>query len=117
MIKSLVSSGTAPADIAGPVGIAYLTKQVADLGLVYVLQFAAVLSVNLGIINILPIPALDGGRIFFVLMELAKGKPVSKKFEQTTHAIGFSLLMLLMILVTFHDFAKFEILEKIKGLF
>jgi len=117
MIKSLVATGTAPADIAGPVGIAYLTKQVADLGLVYVLQFAAVLSVNLGIINILPIPALDGGRIFFVLAEIIKGSPISKKFEQTTHAIGFSLLMLLMVVITFHDFSQFEILDKIKGLF
>jgi len=112
LIKMLFTTGSAPADIAGPVGIAFYTKQVADLGFTYVLQFAAILSVNLGIINILPIPALDGGRVVFVLIEMIKGSPVSQRFEQATHSIGFVLLLLLMAVITFYDFIRFDILGR-----
>ncbi len=107
IIKSLFMGNGVGADVAGPVGIAVLTKQVTGLGLVYILQFAALLSINLGIINILPIPALDGGRILFVLIEKMKGSPVSQKLEQTFHSVGFLLLILLLILVTFKDVMKF----------
>lgn len=107
IIKSLFIGNGVGADVAGPVGIAVLTKQVTGLGLVYILQFAALLSINLGIINILPIPALDGGRILFVLIEKMKGSPVSQKLEQTFHSVGFLLLILLLILVTFKDVMKF----------
>lgn len=93
-------------EVAGPVGIAYITKQVADLGLLHILQFSAILSVNLGILNILPIPALDGGRIFFVLVEWVKGSPVNQKFEGVVHATGFALLILLMVVVTVFDINK-----------
>jgi len=79
---------------------------VATLGLVYVLQFAALLSINLGIINALPIPALDGGRILFILIEKIKGSPVTQKTEQLFHTIGFVLLMLLMVLVTLRNVLK-----------
>ncbi|QQS61311.1 MAG: RIP metalloprotease RseP [Candidatus Moraniibacteriota bacterium] len=113
LLKTLVTTGSAPADIAGPVGIAFYTKQVADLGFVYVLQFAAILSVNLGIINILPIPALDGGRVLFIILEMIKGSPVSQKFEQITHTVGFVLLLLLMVIVTFFDFIRFDIIGKL----
>lgn len=104
-------------DVTGPVGIVYLTKQVSDLGLPYLLQFAALLSVNLGIINILPIPALDGGRILFVLIEKLKGSPVSRRIEGLIHQVGFILLLLLMLLITIRDFSQFRILEKITDFF
>ena len=107
IIKSLFSGNGVGADVAGPVGIAVLTKQVTGLGIVYILQFAALLSINLGIINILPIPALDGGRILFIIIEKIKGSPVSHKIEQAFHSIGFLLLILLLILVTFKDVMKF----------
>jgi regulator of sigma E protease len=106
IIYSLVFGKGVPAEISGPVGIAVLTKQVTTLGLVYVLQFAAVLSINLGIINALPIPALDGGRILFILIEKIKGKPVGQKVEQMFHTVGFILLLALMALVTFRDVWK-----------
>ncbi len=106
-----------PLDISGPVGIVYLTKQMSDLGFVYLLQFAAILSINLGIINILPIPALDGGRILFVLIEKLKGRPVSQNVEGRIHQIGFIVLLLLMFLVTLRDFAHFQIIEKLGRLF
>ena len=117
IIKSLFSGGGVPADIAGPVGIAVLTKQAAALGLVYILQFTAILSINLGIINGLPFPALDGGRILFILIEKIKGSQVSQKVEQIFHTVGFFLLIALMILVTFRDFVRFEVIDKMKGLF
>jgi regulator of sigma E protease len=91
------------AEVSGPVKIVMMTSQVAAMGLVYVLQFAAMLSINLGIINILPIPALDGGRIMFILIEKIKGSPVNQKNEQLAHTIGFVLLMLLMVVVIFND--------------
>lgn len=118
VIASLFGAGTgAPVDISGPVGIVYLTKQVSDLGLAYLLQFAALLSINLAIINILPFPALDGGRILFVLIEKIKGSPVSRKTEGMIHQIGFMLLLLLMAFITIRDFAVFRILEKIGNFF
>jgi len=111
-------SGTKPAmDVAGPIGIAIMTKQVTALGWTYLLQFTAILSINLAIINILPFPALDGGRIFFIIIEKLKGSPVNQKFEQVANSIGFLLLLLLMVVVTFHDFIQFEIVEKIRVLF
>lgn len=106
ILKNIFSGQGAGADITGPVGIAILTKSVAGMGLVYVLQFAALLSINLGIINILPIPALDGGRILFVLIEKLRGYPISQKTESAFHTVGFALLILLMILVTFKDVAR-----------
>lgn len=106
IIAKLFTGHGVGAEVSGPIGIAILTKQVATLGLVYVLQFAALLSINLGIINALPIPALDGGRILFILIEKIKGSPVTQKTEQAFHTIGFILLILLMILITLRDVVK-----------
>lgn len=104
-------------DVSGPLGIAYLTKEVTSLGFVYLLYFTAILSINLGVLNILPFPALDGGRVLFVLIEKIKGSPVSQRVEGIFHQVGFLLLIVLMIAVTAHDFAKFNIIGKIMGLF
>lgn len=117
MIASLFGAEKTALDVTGPVGIVYLTKQMSDLGLPYLLQFAALLSINLGIINILPIPALDGGRILFILIEKLKGSPVSRKVEGMIHQVGFILLLLLMLFVTVRDFAQFDILGKITRIF
>lgn len=92
--------------IAGPVGIATLTGEVAGMGFIYMLQFIAVLSVNLGVLNLLPIPALDGGRIFFMMIELVTRRPVNKRVEQMAHIIGFALLMLLVLIVTVQDVGR-----------
>lgn len=118
MIAGLFGAATgAPVDVTGPVGIVYLTKQMSDLGIAYLLQFAALLSINLAIINILPIPALDGGRILFILIEKLKGSPVSRNTEAMIHQIGFMLLLLLMVIITVRDFSTFKIFEKIGGFF
>ena len=117
IIKNLIIGQKVSVDVSGPVGIAYLTKQVTELGFVYILQFAALLSINLGIINGLPIPALDGGRILFIIIEKIKGSPVSQKVEQAFHTVGFVLLILLMILVTFRDIIRLDVFDKIKNIF
>lgn len=104
-------------ELTGIVGIAVYTGDVIPLGIVQLLRFAALLSINLGIINILPFPALDGGRILFIIIEKIKKSPVSEKVENAFHTAGFMLLILLMILVTFKDLVRFEIVDKIKGLF
>lgn len=106
MLKNLLEGNQISADIAGPVGIAVLTKQVAQMGFIYIIHLAAILSINLGIINALPIPALDGGRVLFVLIEKIKGSPVNQKIEQMFHTVGFMLLITLMILVTYKDIAR-----------
>jgi regulator of sigma E protease len=107
MIKNLIIGQGAKIEVAGPVGIAFLTKQVASLGVIYVLQFIAILSINLGIINALPIPALDGGRILFILIGKIRRRPISQKTEQLFHTFGFAFLIGLMILITFRDVMKF----------
>ena len=107
LIKGLIVGQGISADVAGPVGIAVLTGQVARMGFVYVLQFTALLSINLAIINFLPFPALDGGRVLFLIIEKIKGSPVKREVEAVIHNIGFALLMILVLIVTFKDVAKF----------
>lgn len=108
LIKDLVTTGKTAADVSGPVGIFFFANQAAEMGLAYILQFAAVLSINLAIINILPLPALDGGRIAFLILEKIKKSPVSLRLEQRIHLIGFYLLILLMAVVTVKDLIKFR---------
>ena len=107
LIKGLVMGQGVAIDVAGPVGIAALTGQVAHMGLIYILQFTALLSINLAIINFLPFPALDGGRVLFLIIEKIKGSPVKRELEAAIHNIGFALLMLLVLVVTFRDVARF----------
>jgi regulator of sigma E protease len=97
----------APAQLSGPVGIAQMTGEVARAGFGPLLEFTAFLSLNLAILNILPIPALDGGRIAFVVVEWARrGKRIDPKTEGKIHFIGFVLLIGLILLVTFQDIVR-----------
>ncbi|WP_416826849.1 RIP metalloprotease RseP [Ectobacillus polymachus] len=93
--------------LSGPVGIYNLTGKVAASGVINLLGLTAALSINLGIFNLLPIPALDGGRLMFFLVEFLRGKPVDRQKEGLVHFIGFALLMLLMLVVTWNDIKKF----------
>lgn len=93
--------------LGGPVAIAAATGDVVALGWPYVLLFTAVLSLNLAIINILPFPALDGGRILFLLIEKIRGRPSRKQTEEWSHRLGFALLMFLAVFVTYHDITRF----------
>lgn len=122
IIRDLIVGTPVSTDIAGPVGIAVLTGQVVDMGFVYVLEFVALLSLNLAIINFLPIPALDGGRAAFLILEKIRGRAVNARIENIIHTIGFALLMMLVVLVTFHEVLKFSgmftgLWDKVKVLF
>ena len=115
LLKNIIAHGEVTAELAGPVGIAVLTGQMVRLGLAYLLQFAALLSLNLALINILPFPALDGGRILFLIIEKIRGRALDQKLEALIHNIGFAVLMLLILLVTYRDLVRWggKIIEKI----
>jgi len=99
--------GTTPVAVTGPVGIAQLTGEVAKAGISPLLEFAAFLSINLGIINIFPLPGLDGGRIAFVLLEwVRRGKRIAPKAEGLVHLIGFAMIMAFILAVTYRDIVR-----------
>ncbi|TFE02792.1 RIP metalloprotease RseP [Jeotgalibacillus salarius] len=93
--------------LAGPVGIYKSTEEVAALGIYQLMQWGAILSINLGIMNLLPLPALDGGRLLFFGFEALRGKPIDRQKEGMVHFVGFALLMLLMIVVTWNDIQRY----------
>lgn len=107
LIRDLFVQQKVTVEFSGPVGIAVLTSEVAKLGVRYLMQFTALLSLNLAIINILPFPALDGGRVLFLIIEKLRGHAVSRKIEVAAHNLGFMLLMLLVLVVTYRDVVKF----------
>ena len=92
--------------ITGPIGIVKITSQAGSLGFVYLLQLLALISLNLAVINIFPFPALDGGRLIFLGIEKIKGSPLNHKFEKITNAIGFGLLIFLMLIITIKDIIR-----------
>ncbi|MFZ5366219.1 MAG: M50 family metallopeptidase [Patescibacteria group bacterium] len=106
MLWQLIRFGTVPKDVAGPVGIFQITGQVSRTGILSVLQFLGILSVNLAVINILPLPALDGGRLLFILVEAVTGKRSHLKFERWVHTVGMALLLFLILLITINDIAR-----------
>ena len=106
LVKNEVSEwflGKASPALTGPIGVAQLTGEVAGLGLLPLIELAALLSLNLGIMNILPLPALDGGRLFFLGIETIRGKPIPPKKEALVHFAGFVLLMTTMLIISYFD--------------
>ncbi len=100
-------TGEIPFTPMGIIGVGQLTVEVAEWGILNLLMLAALLSINLGIVNLLPIPALDGGRIVFVLLELLRrGKRVSPRVENIVHTIGFALLLALIVVISYHDILR-----------
>lgn len=96
-------TGGAPAQFSGPVGIAKYVGEASKLGIVPFVSLVAVLGVNLGLFNLFPIPALDGGRLLFLVIEGIRKKPVEIEFQEFIHYIGFLILIILMFLVTYQD--------------
>ena len=94
------------AEIGGPIMIANIVGQAAQVGMANLLNWLAIISINLGIINLLPFPALDGGRIVFVLVEALRGKPVPPEKEGFVHFVGFVLLMILMVFIIYKDIVR-----------
>lgn len=116
-VQELFTTGGTTADVSGPIGMVSMTQQAAQMGFSVLLNFMALISVNLGIVNILPLPALDGGRIAFLLIEKIKRSPVSPEWEAKIHNLGFMFLMLLMVVVTVKDVLKLGVWGKIMGMF
>ncbi len=113
LIERVINQKPVGMEVAGPIGIALLTREVAKLGWAHLLQFAALLSLNLAVINFLPLPALDGGRALFLIIERVRRKAMNQKVESLIHQIGFSLLLLLIVFITFRDLARIDFLSKI----
>ncbi|MEK3974572.1 RIP metalloprotease RseP [Psychrobacillus sp. FSL K6-2684] len=107
ILGTLVTGSFSIDDLSGPVGIYKATETVAQSGVYNLMHWAAILSINLGIMNLLPLPALDGGRLLFFLFEAIRGKPVDKQKEGMVHFVGIMLLMVLMVVVTWNDIQRF----------
>lgn len=106
MVFDLVFRFHKPEGVAGPVGVAQLTGQAVSYGLNATLWFAALLSINLAVLNVLPIPALDGGRLFFIIVEAVTRRKVNAKYESYAHATGLVVLLGLMALITLFDIIR-----------
>ena len=102
----LITGSLGLKSFSGPVGIYNIVGQAASTGFWSLVSLTALLSVNVGFINLLPLPAFDGGRLLFIIIEKITGKKVSPKLENTIHSIGFFLLMALMILITYNDIIR-----------
>ncbi len=105
-LKGLFTGGLSVKQLSGPVGIYNVVGTQREAGIQNILYLIALLSVNVGFINLLPLPAFDGGRILFLIIEKIKGSPVSPELENKIHTIGFILLLVLMLYITFNDIIK-----------
>jgi regulator of sigma E protease len=103
LIRQIFVHASIPSDVVGPVGIFSLAEETGHIGLAYLLQFIGIISLNLMVVNLIPFPALDGGRFVMVLIEKIKKSPLSFKVEAWINGIGFALLLLLMIVLTVRD--------------
>jgi len=104
-LKQMIT-GQLASDVSGPLGIAQMAGQAAKTGMENLLRLTAVLSINLGLFNLLPIPALDGGRLFFLGIEALRGRPMEPQKEGMVHLIGFMLLLFLLVVVTYKDLTR-----------
>lgn len=102
---SILGKGNMSA-LTGPIGIVGVVGDAAEFGFIYLLSFTALISINLAVINLVPFPALDGGRLLFLLIEKIKGSRIKPAIANTANVIGFVLLMLLMVVITYHDIVK-----------
>ncbi len=106
LIHDAVMGDADLSQLSGPVGIARLVGDAGQLGFIYLLSFTAFISLNLAVLNLIPFPALDGGRILFVIIEAIRRKPISPVVANTCNTIGFALLLAFMLFVTYKDIVK-----------
>ena len=107
LFSNLISTRQVPDEVAGPVGMAQVVGFHAELGPRYLMQIAGVISLNLALVNALPFPALDGGRLMFVIWEVLTKRKVNSAIEARLHQAGMAFLLLLILLITFHDISRF----------
>ena len=103
--------------LSGPVGIVAMTGMAVQMGLIHLLHLTAVLSISLAVINLLPIPALDGGHLLFLLIEAVQRRRVSLEFQERAAQVGFVLLMALMVFVLYNDLVNLEVVDRLKMVF
>ena len=103
--------------VTGPIGIFFMTQQAAQLGFIYLFYFMGSLSVSLFVLNLLPIPVLDGGHVLFILIERLKGSPLKESVKEKMTQGGLVLLLALMAFVIFQDISRFSVLENIRKIF
>lgn len=106
IILYLITGKMSLNSLAGPIGIFNVVGESAKAGFINVIYLIGFLSVNVGFINLLPIPAFDGGRLLFLFIEKITGKPIKPEIENTIHAVGFILLMILMVVITWNDIIR-----------
>ncbi len=107
LVKNLVTQGALLEGVVGPVGIFAVAEQTGRIALIYLLQLMAAISINLAVINLIPFPALDGGRFFMILVEKLKGSPISRRAEALLNGLGFAFLIVLIVLITIRDVSRF----------
>ena len=106
LIKNFLLHGSLLTGVVGPIGIFSVAQETGKIGMAYLVQLIGLISINLAVINLIPFPALDGGRLFLILVEKIKGSPIPFKFQAWANRFGFILLLLLMAFVTIRDIAQ-----------
>lgn len=106
MVKGIVTSGVVHEGIVGPVGIFFIARESAAAGVINFIQLLAFISVNLAVMNLIPFPALDGGRFILILVEKLNGSPLPRRAEAWLNGMGFALLILFMLVVTIRDVVR-----------
>lgn len=107
ILKKLVTGKVSVKELSGPVGIVYAVNDSAKAGVIYVIYLSALLSLNLAVMNLLPLPALDGGRLLFLVIRKITGRRMTDEMEGKIHFVGIMLLLLLMVYVTWNDIVRF----------
>ena len=105
-LKHMIIGNLSPTNLQGPLGIAQMSQSTANQGLISFLSFIAVVSVGIGMLNLFPIPMLDGGHLVFFLIEAVRGQPLGSKTIQVSVSIGLAMVLLLMVFVTYNDFGR-----------
>ncbi len=106
LIANSLSGHGSLANVSGPIGIIKIVGEAANFGFIYLLSLTALISINLVVINLIPFPALDGGRLLFLLIEKIKGSRIKPKIANIVNSIGFALLMIFMVVITYHDIIR-----------
>ena len=115
-LGQVISGSQSSKDLAGPLGIAQMSGAVAEYGIASLVMFMAILSVNLGLINLFPIPMLDGGHLLFYIIEAVRGRPLSERTQEYGFMLGIGLVGVLFLFVTFNDLSRFGLVDYLSSL-
>jgi len=116
-VWQMIAGGRGAEDLGGPLRIAQMSGQVAEMGVASLVSFMAVLSVNLALINLFPIPVLDGGHLMFYAAEAIRGRPLPARAQEMGYRAGFALLITLFVFATWNDLSQLGFVRWASGLF